>query len=1056
MLQLHTFGSCVLRQDGARVDALSGQRRAYALLAVVAAAGERGVSRDTLMGHLWPESDDEHARTSLKQLVRSLRSRLHAPDVLLGSSELRLNPELVTADVAEFRAALARRDQEAAAALYAGPFLDGFFLRGADPFERWVAAERAALARDHARLLEALAERASANGDARAALDCWRRLAAADPLNARAVVGLMRALDVVGERAVALQHARVYEQFVREELDAAPEPAVTALVERLRHAESRARTNEVGTSSTQAGPATAPAEPAARVEPLAPDDGVSSAAVADSRTLARAVALYVAAFTAIALLGQVAVVVFGLPDWVFPGALIIAASGLPVILVTAFVQHPPNAARETAGTAGDVPARGAGAVRGSARAAFAARARRHLTWRRAVWGGVLAIGAFAMFVSGFMISRGLGIGPAASMLAAGTLERSDALLVADFDIRGGLDSSLGSALAEAVRTDLGQSRVVTIVPAGTIREALERMQRPTSAPMVRGVARELAQREGIKAVVEGELTPLRDDFVVTVRLVSPEGDELVSFRETTGQADLIHAIGRLTRRLRGKIGESLKSVRASPPLPQVTTPSLAALRRYSEGARAAVYENDPVRGVARLKEAVALDSTFAMAWLQLSAVYGSGRISPGLANHAAERAYRHRDRLPDRERYAAVGNYFRTGPGRDRMRAAEAFEAGLRLDSGRFATPLALLFMSRREYAHAETLFRWHLDRSARPHLLMYYNLSDALSRQGKSEEADSLEGEAQRRFPGTYDRWRAAGSLYSRGELDSAQHVLELTIAQGDATQRMWGSFILSSLHRLRGRLVEAERARRAMGKANELRGIDLDPFGDALRTAFVDIWHRDRPEEGLRKLEAALDRTPLASLPILSSAQDHFYMFGETYYVWVARTFALAHRPDRARAVLGQFEADVRDTSLWRASAPAIRSVLGEIALAEGKPLVALEEFRRADQLPDGPVHRCAICRDADMGRAFDEAGMADSAIATFERYLETPGGGLGVDSKYAPRILYRLGALYAAKGDRTKAIKYYGRFVELWQNADPELQPVVADVRTRIEALRAGRGD
>src|SRR5215207_127548 len=362
MLRLHTFGGCLLTRDGARVDALSGQRRALALLAVLAAAGERGVSRDTLLGHLWPESDDEHARTSLKQLVRSLRSRLHAADVLLGSAELRLNPELVSADVAEFRAALTRGDHEAAATLYAGPFLDGFFLKGADAFERWVATERAALAYDFARILEALAERASANGDERAAVESWRRLAAADPLNARAAVGLMRALDVAGERAGALQHARVYEQLVREELDAAPEPAVTALVERLRQAESTGRTNGVHTGAVPAGPASARASLAAPVELPMPGEAVGGAAVASRRTPVRAVAVYVVAFTAIALLGQAAVVGFGLPDWVFPGALIIAASGLPVILVTAFVQRPPNAAREM-DTTGQVPPAGGGAVR---------------------------------------------------------------------------------------------------------------------------------------------------------------------------------------------------------------------------------------------------------------------------------------------------------------------------------------------------------------------------------------------------------------------------------------------------------------------------------------------------------------------------------------------------------------------------------------------------------------------------------------------------------------------------------------------------------------------
>jgi tetratricopeptide (TPR) repeat protein len=132
----------------------------------------------------------------------------------------------------------------------------------------------------------------------------------------------------------------------------------------------------------------------------------------------------------------------------------------------------------------------------------------------------------------------------------------------------------------------------------------------------------------------------------------------------------------------------------------------------------------------------------------------------------------------------------------------------------------------------------------------------------------------------------------------------------------------------------------------------------------------------------------------------------------------------------------------------------VLGEIALAEGRPLVALEEFRRADRLPDGPVHFCDICRHADLGRAFDQAGMADSAIASFERYLETPHlVRINLDTRYAALILQRLGELHEAKGNRVKAIEYYERFAALWKHADPELQPRVAAVRRRIEALQAG---
>jgi tetratricopeptide (TPR) repeat protein len=686
------------------------------------------------------------------------------------------------------------------------------------------------------------------------------------------------------------------------------------------------------------------------------------------------------------------------------------------------------------------------AVRVSTPKALVARASR---WRRTAWLGVVTLGALA---AGFLISRVLGLGSPASMLAAGTLSQSDALLVADFDIRGGADSSLGSVIAEAVRTDLGQSKVVTIVPATRIRAVLERMQRPADAPLQSAVAREVAQREGIKAVVEGDLTPLRAGFVVTVRLVSAEGNELASFQETADQQNLIPVIGRLTGRLRGKIGESLKAIRASPSLQDVTTPSLAALRKYVEGSQALNYDRDYTRAARLLNEAVALDSTFASAWSMLAAAYRSGVMPRELANQADERAYRNRHRLPELERYSVEGSYFRTGPGHNRALAAEAYEAGIRVDSERFATSLGLLYMSRREYARAESLFRWYVARDS-THVMARSSLANVLYAQGKLGEAESLEVESRVRNPVAGPRSRAVYYLYNRGQPDSAQRALDFHVAEELASHRLQRLFLGRDFHALRGRLTESERSQKDAAEGNVVRGIPPDSTGINVWSAFVDVWHRDRPERGVRKLDAALASTPLASLPLVArSGSFSYYLWGELNYLWVARTYAQAHRPERARAVLAQFAADRRDTVLTRASAPAVHSVLGEIALAEGRPLEALEEFRRADRLPDGPVHFCDICHHADLGRAFDQAGMADSAIASFERYLETPHLiRITLDTRYAARILQRLGELYEAKGNRTKAIEYYERFVELWRNADPELQPRVVAVRRRIASLR-----
>jgi tetratricopeptide (TPR) repeat protein len=469
------------------------------------------------------------------------------------------------------------------------------------------------------------------------------------------------------------------------------------------------------------------------------------------------------------------------------------------------------------------------------------------------------------------------------------------------------------------------------------------------------------------------------------------------------------------------------------------------VRKYADGVRALAETND-ILAAQLLNEAVALDSTFAMAWVSLSATYRNGNLPQDRSHHALERAYLNRERLPERERYHAEGMYFRVGPSPDRMRAALAYERGLQLDTGSFANNLGLLYLSRREYPRAESLFRWYFDRG-RNVQVAYENLANALYFQGKREEAESVETVTARLFPKPHKWGRAAWYFYNRGQLDSAQLMLERERAEGDATQRRFAWLKLSELQLVRGRLVEAEEARDQAGETNLARGVSRDSVGEKLWLASLDIWHRDQFDRGLGKLERVLAQTLLTSLPLVSPLQS------EPYYLWVARIYAQAARPDRARQALAQFRADSRDTTLKRVSAPAVHAVLGEIALAEGRPQDALFEFRRADRLPDGPIQLFALGLHADVGRAFDKAGMVDSAIAKFEQYLETPQlDRLSHDAVYLAHILQRLGALYEAKGDRAKAIEYYDRFVQLWRTADPELQPRVVAVRRRMESLRS----
>jgi tetratricopeptide (TPR) repeat protein len=130
----------------------------------------------------------------------------------------------------------------------------------------------------------------------------------------------------------------------------------------------------------------------------------------------------------------------------------------------------------------------------------------------------------------------------------------------------------------------------------------------------------------------------------------------------------------------------------------------------------------------------------------------------------------------------------------------------------------------------------------------------------------------------------------------------------------------------------------------------------------------------------------------------------------------------------------------------------MLGDIAVAERRYDDAVREYRDAD------ARGCVVCLLPRLARSYDLAGNADSAIAVFTRYVDTPDynrigtpGGIGPDADYLAGSYKRLGELLEARGERQRALGHYLKFVDLWKNADPELQPKVAEVRQRIARLR-----
>ena len=234
LLRLKCFGSPAVLGPGGPLAGCPAQRQSLALLALVASAGERGLSRDKITARLWPEAEARRSSHRLSQLLHALRQSLGDDIVTSATGEIRLNPDRVTSDIMEFQAARSLGELERAVSCYSGPFLDGFFLSYAPEFERWVESQRASLTRAYGEALETLAIEAEAAGERASASRWWSLLAEHEPLSSRVIMRLMSALAAHGNRAAALHHAQRYEVDLGRELEASPNPAVLALADRLR------------------------------------------------------------------------------------------------------------------------------------------------------------------------------------------------------------------------------------------------------------------------------------------------------------------------------------------------------------------------------------------------------------------------------------------------------------------------------------------------------------------------------------------------------------------------------------------------------------------------------------------------------------------------------------------------------------------------------------------------------------------------------------------------------------------------------------------------------
>ncbi len=739
---------------------------------------------------------------------------------------------------------------------------------------------------------------------------------------------------------------------------------------------------------------------------------------------------------------------FGLPEWVAPFALVLLLVGLPMVLATTFVQEGvgPPSGPSPSGEPGDAaPQAGSpppGSTGSTARAAVPRGAsHRMFTWRNALLGGAAGFALLGVGTGGYLALRALGIGPAGTLVAKGVLAERSPILVADFE---GSEPDLVRAATDALRIDLGQSRVVRVVEPTEIAEVLRRMERPPDATLDLDLAREVAVREGIPVVLTGDVARAGQGYVVSARLLEADGGTvLVSDRRTAADASgVLDALDALSRRLRERIGESLTDLAREEPLARVTTGSLPALEKYSAALRAYDLLGDEDRSIALLEEAVALDSAFAMAWRKLGTILGNRLVDQARAVDALERAYEHRDRLTEKERYQVEGIYH-YNLGQDIPRAIRAYENLLELDPGDVygLNNLGVIYGYLRDHERAREYYERAIDADS-TNSISYTNALHEMFALGRTDDARRMLDVFAARFPANPNIESVGAALAAAtGEYEESARLARELLEEQPASPYFAAEARrhLAIAAAVRGRVREALETYEETRDAALNAGNGLVYLTTSAEMAGVQVATLGR-DAAAATLAAALDRFPLEDLRPLDRP-----------YTQLAIGWARAGRPERARTLLDALDASVE---------PRLRSQLQSIQFDAATALIAIEEGRFDDAIrAAGRADRgyCTICALVPLAAAYDAAGRRDSAVAAYRRYVETPwlNRGRALDQWVLGSHLERLGQLYDEAGDLENAALYYAKFTELWADADEELQPRVRAAQARLEEIVRARG-
>ncbi len=714
--------------------------------------------------------------------------------------------------------------------------------------------------------------------------------------------------------------------------------------------------------------------------------------------------------TAASVLGVTwaAVAFIGLPNWVLPLALILLMIGIPSLLVAANQDRRRNEGRDIGGPF------------------------QWLTLKKAQWGGVYSISGLVLLTVAFMAMRTLGIGPFGSLQASGALHANAKILVSDFQNATNEDGLAGS-VTELLRIALSQSDAITLMESSDVVSALLRMERDPNATIDLNTGMEIAQREGAEGVVSGKISPIGTGYVLTASMFAVhDGAELVKLSETARSGDdIIDAVDRLSKMLRERIGESIKSIRSNDDLDRVMTASLDALRLYSQGVKAEDVGNGQ-EAESFLLQAIQADSTFAMAYRKLSVVLGNAGQGFDRQLAAGRKAFELRDRLPERERLVTTAYYYQVlGDNKNALIANKAVLDRFPNETAALNN-ISIFLQTASRYEEAVGYLEHALELGNKT--VYYINLFNSYIGLNRWDDAAALLVKFETDHP-NHPYIPAAKFILQveQGNIAGSDALIGSAKLSADPRWEKFDAFLgvvyagltgkVSTIPSLSERALKADLQRGALSQALE--------FASGRANILIEV--QDEPETAQELLESALNEIPLDSL----AKEDR-------PYARLAYTFALLGDVTEAERLLAEYRSMV-EAAIWKGDFwyyPAAAVIQEQKGNLEG----ALIEFDKVATELD-----CPDCFFGIKGRFLEKLGRLDESEQAYEIELRTNVGFSSLGGlAYRPINWLNLAEVYSRNGKTDDAIEAYSTFIDMWSEADASLQPKVQYAKSRVERL------